>query len=57
MKIRSGQHLLIIGDSITDAGRARPVRGGASEGSSGQLGEGYAHIVCGLLNATRCCLR
>lgn len=51
MKIRSGQHLLMIGDSITDAGRIRPVQGGASEGFANQLGEGYAHIVCGLLNA------
>ena len=51
MKILSGQHLLMIGDSITDAGRVRQIQGGASEGFANQLGDGYAHIVCGLLNA------
>ena len=51
MKILSGQHFLMMGDSITDAGRIRPVDGGISEGFDNQLGEGYARIVCGLLNA------
>ena len=51
MKILSGHHFLMIGDSITDAGRLRPVHGGTSEGFDNQLGEGYARIVCGLLNA------
>ncbi|MBB6052022.1 SGNH/GDSL hydrolase family protein [Armatimonas rosea] len=45
MKIESGT-LLFIGDSITDAGRARPV------GEGGGLGGGYPSQVAALLGAT-----
>ncbi len=51
MKIKSGQHFLMIGDSVTDMGRIRPLQDGISEGFGDQLGKGYPHIVCGMLNA------
>ncbi|MCI0397025.1 MAG: SGNH/GDSL hydrolase family protein [Chloroflexi bacterium] len=38
----------MIGDSITDCGRARPV----GQGPSGALGNGYVSLVDGLINAT-----
>jgi len=47
MKIKNGQTLLFIGDSITDCGRARPV------GQYGGLGEGYVAFVDSLM-AARC---
>lgn len=37
MKIPPSTHLLLIGDSVTDCGRARPV----GEGAPGALGHGY----------------
>ena len=51
MKIQTGQHLMMIGDSVTDAGRIRPPQDGISEGFDDRLGKGYPHIVCGLINA------
>jgi lysophospholipase L1-like esterase len=48
MVLQNGQTLLFIGDSITDAGRARPV--GDSEKSG--LGGGYPSQVNTLLSAT-----
>jgi len=47
LKIEAGSKLLFIGDSITDAGRARPV----GEGLFGAHGTGYVNIVAGLLGA------
>jgi lysophospholipase L1-like esterase len=47
LKIEPGSKLLFIGDSITDAGRARPV----GEGLFGAHGTGYVNIVAGLLGA------
>ena len=41
MKIQTGEKLVMIGDSITDCGRARPV----AEGSSEALGKGYVSLV------------
>ena len=46
MKLRAKQTLLFIGDSITDAGRARPV------GEGPGLGGGYPSQVAALLGAT-----
>jgi len=46
MKLRRGDTLLFIGDSITDAGRARPV------GEGPGLGGGYPSQVAALLGAT-----
>jgi lysophospholipase L1-like esterase len=46
MKIQSGQTLLLIGDSITDAGRKRPV------GEGDGLGVGYPAQINMLLTAT-----
>jgi lysophospholipase L1-like esterase len=46
LKIADNQTLLMIGDSITDAGRGRPV-GTAATG----LGEGYVNLVNALLTA------
>jgi len=51
MKIKSGQHLMLVGDSVTDMGRQRPASDAPSEGFAEQLGHGYPRIVCGLLNA------
>ncbi len=47
LKIEQGSKLLFIGDSITDAGRARPV----GEGLFGAHGTGFVNIVAGLLGA------
>ncbi len=47
MKIEAGSKLVMIGDSITDAGRARPV----GEGMSEALGKGYVSNVAALLGA------
>jgi len=46
MKILAKQKLLMIGDSITDVGRARPV----GEGLFEALGKGYVAFVQGLLD-------
>jgi len=48
MKIRARQKLVMIGDSITDAGRAQPV----AEGLFDPLGRGYVTQVEALLGAT-----
>ena len=45
MKIERGSKLVMIGDSITDAERARPV----GEGLFGALGKGYVSLVDALL--------
>ncbi len=47
MKIQTGSKLLFQGDSVTDAGRTRPI----SEGLHNPLGRGYPNIVNGLLTA------
>ena len=47
LRIEQGSKLVFIGDSITDAGRARPV----GEGLFGAHGTGYVNIVAGLLGA------
>jgi lysophospholipase L1-like esterase len=47
MKIAPKSKLLMIGDSITDCGRARPV----GEGRNDELGRGYVAIVDAMLNA------
>ncbi len=45
MKIAPGSRLLLIGDSVTDCGRRRPV----GEGSPSALGDGYvAQVAAGL---------
>ncbi len=48
MKIASNSSLLMIGDSITDSGRARPV----AEAVSWDLGDGYVALIHALLSAT-----
>jgi len=45
MKLKDGQTLLFIGDSITDCGRTHPI--GARDG----LGEGYVAFADGLLSS------
>lgn len=45
LKIEAGSKLLFIGDSITDAGRARPV----GEGLFGAHGTGYVNVIAGLI--------
>lgn len=45
MKLEQGTKLVMIGDSITDCGRARPV----GEGRGGDIGSGYVAIVDALL--------
>jgi lysophospholipase L1-like esterase len=47
LKIETGSKLLFVGDSITDAGRARPI----GEGLFGAYGTGFVNIVNGLLGA------
>jgi len=47
MKIKKGAKLVFIGDSITDAGRNRPI----AEGLFDPLGKGYVNIVSGLIGA------
>lgn len=41
MKIQANSKLLMIGDSITDCGRARPIADAASYG----LGDGYVNLL------------
>jgi lysophospholipase L1-like esterase len=48
MKIKPHSKLLMIGDSVTDCGRARPV----GEGLFGAVGTGYVALVDGLLSST-----
>ncbi len=48
-KIQPGSKLVMIGDSITDCDRARPV----GEGRMAALGNGYVSLVNSLLQATR----
>lgn len=45
MKIEPGSRLVMIGDSITDVGRARPI----GEGRGEALGKGYVSLVDSLL--------
>jgi hypothetical protein len=47
LKIPSRRKLVMIGDSITDAGRARP----GGDGAGGPLGRGYVVMVGTLLGA------
>ncbi|RIW37354.1 GDSL family lipase [Bacillus salacetis] len=47
MKLKKGQKLLFIGDSVTDCERAKP----EGEGIAGALGNGYVSLVDGLLQA------
>ena len=47
MKIETGSKLVMIGDSITDAERARPI----GEGLFGAIGKGYVSNVAALLGA------
>lgn len=47
MKLETGAKLVMIGDSITDAERARPV----GEGLFGAIGKGYVSYVDALLGA------
>jgi len=49
MKIAPGSRLVMIGDSVTDCGRARPV----GEGPAGALGDGYVAETAALLAATQ----
>ncbi len=46
MKLKPDQTILFIGDSITDAGRAKP----AGEGRGDALGHGYVALIDALLN-------
>ena len=46
MKIKPKSRLLMIGDSITDAGRARPV------GEVGALGDGYVNLLNSFLTSS-----
>jgi lysophospholipase L1-like esterase len=48
MKIHSNSTLLMIGDSITDCGRVRPV----GESVGGDLGNGYVSLIHATLSAT-----
>ncbi|MGH6839864.1 MAG: SGNH/GDSL hydrolase family protein [Methylocella sp.] len=48
MKIHANSTLLMIGDSITDCGRARPV----AESVNWDLGNGYVALIHALLSAT-----
>jgi lysophospholipase L1-like esterase len=48
LKIQKNSRLLMIGDSITDSGRVRPV----GEGLGGELGNGYVALIAAALNAT-----
>lgn len=47
MKLTQKTNLVMIGDSITDCGRARPV----GEGPDGALGDGYVSLVASLFGA------
>lgn len=48
MKIKKGSKIIFFGDSITDAGRTRPV----GEGLFDPMGKGYVNVVTGLLGAS-----
>lgn len=48
MKIQSNSKLLMIGDSITDCGRARPI----AEANGDALGNGYVSLVNACFTAT-----
>lgn len=48
MKIETNSKLVMIGDSITDCGRVRPI----GEGYKGELGDGYVSLVHALIDAT-----
>lgn len=48
MKLEKNNKLVMIGDSVTDCERSRPI----GEGLFGALGKGYVSIVDGLINAT-----
>jgi lysophospholipase L1-like esterase len=48
MRIQPNSKLVLIGDSITDCGRAQPV----GEGGGEALGNGYVSLIDALLNAT-----
>ncbi len=48
MKIKPGSKLVMIGDSVTDCERARPV----GEGLFGAVGKGYVSLVDALLSST-----
>jgi lysophospholipase L1-like esterase len=48
MKIQPDSTLVMIGDSITDCGRARPI----GEGATGGLGGGYVSLIDAWLGAT-----
>lgn len=48
MKLKPNQKLVMIGDSITDAGRTQP----AGEGLFGAIGTGYVALVDALLTST-----
>lgn len=48
MIIENGSKLVMIGDSVTDCDRARPV----GEGLFGAVGKGYVGFVSGLLEST-----
>lgn len=48
MLIESNSKFVMIGDSVTDCGRAKPY----GEGLFGAIGNGYVGIVCGLIEAT-----
>lgn len=50
MKLKAGNRLVFIGDSVTDMGRKRENEA-PSEGLFEPLGTGYPHVVSGLLNA------
>lgn len=48
MLIESNSKLLIIGDSITDCERCRPV----GEGLFNAIGNGYVSLISGLIQST-----
>ena len=48
LRVESNSKLVMIGDSITDCGRERPV----GEMPWGGLGNGYVNVIAGLLGAT-----
>ncbi|MGO4272601.1 GDSL-type esterase/lipase family protein, partial [Paenibacillus sp. TAF58] len=47
MRLEKGTKLVMIGDSITDAGRERPI----GEGSFAGIGNGYVALVEALLHS------
>lgn len=48
MKIEAGSKLVLIGDSVTDAGRTQPI----GEGLGDAMGRGYVNIFDSLMGAT-----